>query len=395
VKTVPYWRLSGFYLVYFGSLGAFMPYWSLYLHNLGFNAQTIGTLMATTMVTKLIAPNVWGWLADHTGNRVRLIRFSSFLAWFCFLGVFFGHSFLWLAVVMSAFSFFWNAALPQIEATTLTHLGEYSHRYSHIRLWGSIGFIIVGVSLGWIFQSYGVSSLPVILAGLFAGIWVMSLFVPEQVIDHSSVPSEPLYRIIRQPTVIALFFVCLLMQASHGPYYTFYSIYLENHGYSHKMIGQLWALGVISEVCAFLIMHRLLMHFSLRSLLITSLILTSIRWLLIGFYVEWLSALLVGQLLHAVSYGVYHSVTIQFIHRFFVGRLQGRGQALYSSLSFGGGGALGSLLSGYTWENLGPQVSYSLSIGICLFALSISWLWIRSPKDFRSRIRYVSGIHKR
>lgn len=392
MKTVPYWRLSGFYLVYFGGVGAFMPYWTLYLHNLEFNAQTIGALMATTMITKLVAPYVWGWLADHTGNRVRLIRFSSFLAWFCFLGVFLGHSFMWLAIVMTTFSFFWNASLPQIEATTLTHLGEYSHRYSHIRLWGSIGFIVVGVSLGWFFQNYGVSLLPLLLTGLFAGIWVMSLFLPEQVIDHRSVASEPLYRILTQPTVIALFFVCLLMQASHGPYYTFYSIYLENHGYNHRTIGQLWAVGVISEVVAFLIMHRLLMRFSLRSLLITSLILTCFRWLLIGFYVEYITVLLIGQLLHAVSYGVYHSVIIQFIHRFFVGRLQGRGQALYSSLSFGGGGALGSLFSGYTWESLGPQVTYSLSTGICLLALIISWIWIQSPKNFRSRIRNMSSV---
>jgi len=371
-----YWRLSAFYLFYFGSLGALMPYWSLYLKELGFDAQAIGELIAIILATKIIAPNIWGWIADHTGRHIALVRLSSLLSVLCFLGVFLGNSYLWLALVFTAFSFFWNAALPQFEATTLAHLGTQSHRYSHIRLWGSIGFIITVVLFGWLFQYVTITLLPTFLIGLFAGIWLTSLLVPEKATAQLSVSSESFFKIVKRPSIIALFLICFLMQASHGPYYTFYSIYLEDYGYSRDLIGQLWALGVIAEVGAFLVMHRLLMRFRLRHLLIISLGLSAVRWLLIGYYVESLPILLFAQLMHAASFGMYHGVMMQSIRQTFADRHQGRAQALYSSLSFGAGGAVGSLVSGYTWESAGAQMSYLWAALICGVAVWISWQWV-------------------
>ena len=109
--SIPYyWRLSGFYFFYFGSVGALVPYWSLYLHHLGFDAKTIGELIAIVMATKIIAPNLWGWLAAHTGYHVTLVRISSLLAMICFAGVLLRQDYLWLVMVMVTFSFFWNAA---------------------------------------------------------------------------------------------------------------------------------------------------------------------------------------------------------------------------------------------------------------------------------------------
>ncbi len=377
METVPYWRLSAFYLVYFGSLGALIPYWGLYLQSQGFSAQDIGKLMAVILVTKLIAPNVWGWIAVRTGRHLDLVRLSSLLVTICFLGIFVNKSLLWLAFTMVSFSFFWNAALPQIEATTFAHLGEHFHRYSHIRLWGSIGFVVTVILLGWLFERFDVTLLPILLVGLFTGIWLTSLLVPEHDNDYQAVSQEAIHQIVRRPVVIALLFVCFLMQLSHGPYYTFYSIYLEEHGYNRSTIGQLWALGVIAEVGAFLVMHHWLERFTLPTLMTASLALSGLRWLTIGYGTDWFFLLVAAQLLHAASFGLFHGVSVQFIRRHFPGRLQGQGQALYSSLSFGAGGALGSFASGYAWEILGMDVIYLLAAGICGIAVLISWQWIR------------------
>ncbi|HEC85816.1 MAG TPA: MFS transporter [Thioploca sp.] len=376
MNTVPYGRLSAFYLFYFGSLGAFMPYWSLYLQALGFDAQAIGELIAIIMATKIIAPNIWGWIADHTGRHIGLVRVTTLLTVLCFLGVFAGHSYLWLALVMGVFSFFWNAALPQFEATTIAHLGTQAHRYSHIRLWGSIGFIITVALFGWLFKYISITWLPTLLLGLFTSIWLMSLLVPEKTIVQSSLAAESFFKVLKRPEVIALFLVCFLMQASHGPYYIFYSIYLEDYGYSRDLIGQLWALGVLAEVGVFLVMHRWLRRYRLSRLLIISLGITGGRWLLIGNYVESLPVLLFAQLLHAASYGMYHGVAIQLVCQHFADHHLGRAQALYSSLSFGAGGAVGSLVSGYTWENAGAQISYLWAALICGVAVWISWQWM-------------------
>jgi PPP family 3-phenylpropionic acid transporter len=374
---MPYWRLSTFYLFYFASLGALVPYWALYLKHLGFTPLEIGQLMALLMTTKIISPNIWGWIADHTGRPMAVVRLGSLLAMLAFSLIFFVQSYWSLALVMVLYSFFWHAALPQFESTTLSHLGDEHHRYSQIRLWGSIGFIVSVVVLGSVMDLAGPGWLPPVLLLLFAAIWFSSLGVPESRRHHEEVnETGSLLDLLRKPEVIALLIVCFLAQASHGPYYTFYTLYLEAHGYSHSTIGQMWALGVIAEIGIFMAMHRLAPHYGLRTLLITALLLTTARWLMIGTSPDSLAILLVAQTLHAASFGIFHAVAITLFHRHFRGRHHGRGQALYSSLAFGGGGAFGALYSGMGWESLGPTYTFAIAALLALIAAVVTWRWI-------------------
>ena len=148
MNVIPYWRLSGFYFFYFAFVGAMAPYWSLYLRSLRFDAFQIGVLMSLLQVMRIFAPNLWGHVADRTGRRVAIVRLTAAVSLVSFTGVFFGTGFWWLFAVMSFISFFWSASLPLVEANTLSHLGERSDRYGLVRLWGSIGFILVVVGLG-------------------------------------------------------------------------------------------------------------------------------------------------------------------------------------------------------------------------------------------------------
>jgi PPP family 3-phenylpropionic acid transporter len=194
---------------------------------------------------------------------------------------------------------------------------------------------------------------------------------------------------LRQPVVLSLFAVCFLIQASHGPYYGFFSIYLEDQGLSRTVIGGLWALGVVAEVLVFLLMHRLLPRFGARRLMLATLALTVLRWLLIGWGVSSMVALVVAQCLHAFSFGLYHAVAIFLINRFFRGRVQGRGQALYSSLSFGAGGSLGALLGGQAWGSLGPQFTFTAAALVAAVGWVIAWLGLR-PERFTAPVESMA-----
>ncbi len=381
--TLPYWRLSGFYLFYFAALGALVPYWGLYLKQLGFSPVEIGQLMALPMATKFVAPYVWGWLGDHLGRRMAIVRLGSLLTSLIFLAVFWLQGFWALGLAMALFSFFWNAVLPQFEAVTLVYLRERVARYARIRVWGSIGFIITVALLGVAVDRQGPAVVLPVLFAIYLGIWLSSLLVPdpEQVSSPRQQPS--ILTILRRPPVIAFFLVCFLLQAGHGTYYSFYSIYMEEWGYSKTLIGQLWALGVIAEVVVFLFMHRLLHRFGARRVLLASLLLAAVRWLVIGGFPESLPLLLGAQLLHAASFGTFHASAIHLVHHYFTGRHQGRGQALYSSLSFGAGGAVGSLYSGYLWNSLGPAFTFTLSALLSLLAFAIALRWVVDRLDSR------------
>ncbi|ROR32844.1 MFS transporter [Inmirania thermothiophila] len=377
VRAVPYWRLSAFYLLYFASLGALIPYWGLYLRAQGLDAAAIGTLMAVLAGTKIVAPNLWGWIADHAGVRMGIVRLGALAAAVCFAGVFAGSGYGWLLLVTAAFSFFWNAVLPQFEATTLGHLGEHSHRYAHVRLWGSVGFIVAVGALGRLLDRHGPALLPGVILGLLAGIWLASLLVPERAGAGGDGARAGAAAVLRRPAVLALLAVVFLMQASHGPYYAFYTLYLVDHGYSREAAGWLWSLGVVAEIGVFLVMHRLLARYGARAILIASLWLAAARWLLIAGLAEQPVVLVLAQTLHAASFGSYHGAAMHLIQRHFPDGWEGRGQALYSSLSFGAGGAVGSLAAGHLWGSVGPEATYALAGLVAACGALVAGRWLR------------------
>ncbi|MDX9765866.1 MAG: MFS transporter [Ectothiorhodospiraceae bacterium] len=375
-----YWKLSSFYLFFFASVGAFVPYWGLYLKETGYSPAQIGELMAVVMATKIVAPNVWGWIADHFGHRTLIIRLGALAALLCFAGVTLVGGYWWLAAVLATFSFFWHAVLPQFEAVTMTHLGDGTHRYSHIRLWGSVGFIIAVAALAPLFQAFGVMLLPWVVLLLLALVLSSSFLVEDRALPATTAAAPGILRTLTSPAILWLMAACFLMQASHGPYYTFLTIYLEGEGYSRSLVGQLWALGVIAEVGVFLMMHRWLPRFGAWPLLMTAIGITALRWVLIALYADVLPVLIFAQTLHAASYGLYHASAIDLVHRLFPGRQQGRGQALYSSMSFGLGGAVGSLMAGYAWTAFGGTGSYLAAAGLASFGLAAAWRGARSDQ---------------
>ena len=179
-----------------------------------------------------------------------------------------------------------------------------------------------------------------------------------------------------QPAILSFLAASFLLQLSHGPYYTFYSLYLVEHfHYSNTQTGMLWALGVIAEVAIFLVMHHLLRRFSIRQLLLFCFVVTSLRWLLIGYLADYILVLLIAQLMHAASFGIAHAASIELVRTQFKGAHQGQGQALYSSLSFGAGGAAGALIGGMLWDAsasltfLLAAAASLLAFILCFFAL--------------------------
>ena len=359
---MPYWRLSGFYFIYFASLGIFVPYWNLYLKHLQFSPTETGLFIGIVMLTKTVSPSIWGWVADHTGQRMRIVRIGCFFAALTYAGILVGQNFFWMLLVMLSFSFFWNAALPQFEATTLNHLGENHHQYSNIRLWGSVGFILAVVILGYTFDHWlDIGSLPWILLSMLVLIWLSSLTVPETAAGHLSLDHEPLTKILKKPHVMGLLLACFCMQASHGPYYAMYSRYMQSYGYSISQISVFWAIGVTAEVILFLIMSRLAKRFELWRMLGFSLAISAIRWLMIAAVPTWFAVMIVAQILHAVTFGLYHAAAIRLIHQYFTGRHQGKGQALYSGISFGAGGAVGSIYSGLVWDYINRPMVFVIA----------------------------------
>jgi PPP family 3-phenylpropionic acid transporter len=358
-QSVPYWRLSAFYFAYFAQVGASAPYFTLYLASLGLAAAQIGVLLSLGQLMRVVGPNFWGWVADRSGQRVRIIGGTLACAGICFAGFFFVTSFWGMFALLLVLGFFTSASMPLTESLTLTHLRGAISGYGAIRLWGSVGFIVTVTLVGYALDSLPVANLLWMVLATYALGWICALALSDAPGGGGHAVPEPVWSILRRPEVAALLAACFLMTLAHGPLYAFFSLYLVDHGYSKAAVGWMWTFGVIAEIIVFLLMPALMRRYSLTGILLVCFAATVLRFLMIGWGVGSAPVLFAAQLLHGLSFGAYHAAAVTAIHRWFPGAHQVRGQAIYLSVSFGAGGVLGSMLSGLGWESIGPAWTFS------------------------------------
>lgn len=369
----PFLELSGFYFFYFAFVGAFTPYWSVYLEHLSYSSVEIGILMSLLQVMRIFGPSVWGYLADvYHDKHLKIIQGACFLGLISYCGFFLDyHSFWFLFVIMSLLSFFWSASLPLVETITLAYLNltNQAENYGRIRLWGSVGFIVTVAGFGYLFDYISIEWLVYLVLALKLGIFGFSYLIPEppKIEHHEEHANDKLniLQILSTSTVFWLFVALFLMSVAHGPYYTFYSIYLVENHYDKSIVGLMWAIGVIFEVLVFMYMAQLIKKISLEKILIWSFLAGGIRFLLIGWEINYFWIVIFAQMLHALTFGTYHASAIALIHRYFKGKHQAKGQGLYVSLTFGLGGALGSLYSGFTWDYFGASITFTIASVAC------------------------------
>ena len=379
-RPLPYWRLSLYYFFYFAFIGVFSPYFTLYLQSLRMSAADIALLMSQMQLMRLLAPAFWGWLADRRGRRVGIIRGSALCACVGFTGFFLTDNFIQLFIPMTLMAFFWSAALPLVESLTFAHLADESHRYSRIRVWGSVGFIVAVLLGGALLDYLPIGNVPAMIFAVLIGILITAFRLPEgrrvaamaSAAAPTAQPLVTLLSVLRERQVWMLLLACFLMSSAHGVYYVFYSIHLDDLGYSKGMIGLLWSLGVLVEIGLFMVMAPLMQRYSLRALLLTTYAVAVVRFLMIGWGAESLILLLIAQTMHGLTFGVHHAAAIAAVNEWFPSHIHARGQALYSSLSFGGGGLFGGIISGLVWDPLGAGWAFTLG---AVFALA-GWFCI-------------------
>lgn len=367
-----------FFFAYYGYVGVFSPYASLYFADRGMTAAQIGVLMSLMQVMRIFGPNLWGWVADRHQRRVIVLRITAIAAVATFVGMFFGHSFAQFFLVMVAVNLFTSAQGPLSEALMLSEMrGDLTH-YGRLRLWGSVGFIMTVTLAGPALDRYGIGLMPWIALALLALVLVSSLRMEESQHGdmHHNAPS--VLALLRRREVIAFFASTFLMIAAHASLYVFYSLYLAQIGYNNTVIGLMWSLGVVVEIVFFFYQAPIFRRFGVQKLMIASLLIAVVRFLMIGFGAQSLFVLLVAQVLHAATFGVHHSASVVTLQRWFSGPLQARGQALFTSISYGLGGTVGGLVLGGLWDTFGSQTVYLMAAMFSLAgagAAALSYRW--------------------
>jgi PPP family 3-phenylpropionic acid transporter len=358
--TVPA-RLGAYYFAFFAYIGVLAPYFSLWLAGQGYDARQIALVLAMPQIARVFAPAAWGWVADHTGWQRGIVVFSAFTLLGGFAALYAVRGVAAMAVVMLAMSILTSGAMPLVESAALSATRARPGSYGPVRLWGSIGFILAVLGAGAWLDRHDVSTVLDILVALVAVVCVAAFGIPQRQPHASTTGDARIAPVLVRADVLAFFAACMCNAAAHGALYAFLSIHLEAAGYSKAAIGALWTLGSAAEIAVFVFLPQLMRRFTLRALLIASFVCIAVRFVLIGWAVDVLALLLFAILLHAATFGVFHAASLAAVHRIFSGRLEARGQALYTSLTYGVGGAAGTLVAGWTWDALGAGPTFTVS----------------------------------
>lgn len=379
---VPLLRLASFYFAYYAALGAFTPYWSLYLQSQGMGIAAISVLMSLWYATRILAPSTWTLLAARSPRPIRWLQLGCVLTVLSFAGFLLPWKFAGLFAVMCAFCFFYNAVMPQFESITQSHLQGRTDGYGLVRVWGSIGFIVVVAGYGVLIDRFGVERLPWLMLPLFIALLVSAFgnryATPPAATAHGG--DAGFRERLRRPETIAFFVAAFLIQVSFGPYYTFFSIYLGEHGYSPSVQGLLWSIGVLVEIGLLFLSRRIFRRWGARRLLVFSLGITVVRWWVTAAWPDSLALMVLAQTTHAFSFAAFFAAAMLLLAEYFPGRHNGHGQGVFYGLSSGVGGVIGALLAGQLWR-FGGQAAFAFSGFVALAACWVAWHWLlRKPR---------------
>jgi MFS transporter, PPP family, 3-phenylpropionic acid transporter len=365
---------SGLSASYFAHIGFFNPYLPLWLKDLGFGLLAISILTSVQSATRVFAPYGWGWLSDHTGQRVRLLRYGATAALLISVGLWFELGGLALFAVLLLMFAHTSGMMPMSEAVLAQHVsrdGAFdARRYGRVRVWGSLGFLVTVLVAGAWFDAFGLGSFPAWTALTLAAVALSAWCLPD-VRDavHVGAPRERVWPVLRQPRMRWFFAAAAFHVMAHIFVYIFLSLHLDALGYSKTVIGLMWAFSVAIEIGWFVTQGRWLPRLSLAGWLVLAAALMALRMAITAGAAQVWPLLALAQALHAITFAAHHTVCIAWISEHFPGRLRGRGQALYSVLGYGVPGVLGGVAGGALSSRLGLASVFWLATACAAVAL--------------------------
>jgi len=352
------------YFIYFGILGLYLPYFNLYCYHLGFNGSQIGMLAGLRSATLVLFPFVWGALADRFRRRKSIYLLCNVLACVSWAGYLTTTVFGPMLVLAVVHGMFYAPLISFLEAYAMDLLGEDKNTYGRVRVWGSVSFILIVTVLGYVSERYGIAVIvPLILAGALLQT-MAAVVLPAAPVMQPLVTQSAAIRISWPRTLV---FLCcgFLMLVSHGTYYGFFSIHLENLGLPPTYIGIAWAMAVLAEIVVMINSRRLFSRASFESVLLASFFIAALRWLLLAAFTSPV-VILGSQILHAFSYGTFHMASILYMDRLTPGPAKTLGQAANNAITYGLGLMIGFMVNGALFDHLGARHLFVMSAGLAL-----------------------------
>jgi len=344
--------LSIFYFFYFGLVGVYIIFMPKVLAMSGYSASEIGIIFAAGPLVRFLLP-----FAFLNGLKLNIKNFNIALVVMLIssLSFYFSLDNFYKLLISNIFlGLGLSLILPYIEVISLSCVGK--ERYGKIRLFGSVGFVLVALVLVKFMTSPDTA-----LNYLLSATYITAIFA-FFIAKNKSVQNEKKDEIVNDIDFFKdwkLWLGLTLMQVSFGSFYNFFTIYETSYEISLDMTIYLWSFGVLAEIFMLYFQGRFL-HNNLTTILQITTFATAIRWLLVFLFPQDITILFFTQSLHALSFALFHSAAISYLYHIY--KHKALAQQFFSGITYGLGGFSGALIAGYIYQYYPAYIFLSSSI---------------------------------
>jgi MFS transporter, PPP family, 3-phenylpropionic acid transporter len=372
-----------YYLVLYAAVGVTLPFFPQYLKSLGLTSTEVGLLLAVGPALSMLAPPLWGQLADRTGRPGVVLFWVTLCSAACFSLFIWVRRFDAVFVVLLVYASFSTAIQTLIDAMTLRHVARHGGTFARLRLFGSVGFAVASLSFGRLVDTIDVRVVTVSVAlMLLAAAWTWAGLKGTPV--RGAVGPQPTAAAALELTRSRDMRVFLLAVALHwfacGPYHSALSIHITALELPPSVVGDTATLGVVAEVVVMSTWPRWGHRISPRALLFLSFGLSGVRWALMALTSSGTLIVALG-LFHALTYGTFFLASVAYMTERAPESLRATGQALFVAAAYGVGGLSGYLATGIAMDRLpGHAVFAAAAVSEVLAALLVLNLSRPAPR---------------
>jgi PPP family 3-phenylpropionic acid transporter len=353
-------HIGAFYFFYFAVVGVYVIFMPQVSKSVGYTPFEVGVLFASAPLMRFLVPFFFRKWFELTPRIFNLSLFTAFAATLSFFVTV--ENFYLFLLSHLLFGITLSISLPYVEAVALEVVSK--ERYGKVRLFGSIGFMLIALFLGTYLESATQAIFYISTVAFFTMIFGI-LIIKNQPVEQKTpkAKSGEFSLFAFWPFWVSAF----LMQLSFGGFYQFFTIYELEMGLSMQIISFMWAFGVLCEI-AMLYFQGPLLQKNLLTLLKITVGLTSIRWFLLYLYPDSTSVVFATQAIHAFSFALYHTAAISYVYILYKDKKLA--QQFFLGIAFGLGAFVGSIAAGIMYG----EKLFLFEAAVALLAFAVLFL---------------------
>ncbi len=406
-------RLSVMMFVFYASLGTWAVTASTYLKapieqgGLQLSHSQVGWIYSTFAIGGILANPLLGLLVDRLFRAERVFAVASIIAALILFGAgtwcdasllnlqtsadptsLNSSVFTCLFLIMVCYSFFLQIAMPLATVLSLRNLRDPAHQFSRTRMWGTVGWVVIGLLLPTLVVVK--SAQPFYLAGaliLVVGLYAFTLpATPPK--GHGKGLAEafgvPALALFKKRSFVVYISVAFVLSVTNQFYGVHGHPFLTERGFAHP---ERWmTIGQCLEVCCMFLMPLLKPAHTMKWLMLSGAIGGALRGAALAWGPDWM-ILGLGVPMHGWQFAFYFIVAATYIDREAPAHLRGSTQAIAAFVGGGLGPLVGNLFasnvlsSGASWTTFWLWPMYVCSIAAVAFAVF-----------FRAPVRFVPPV---